>query len=333
MKNTTINITVPVFNRFYLTQKTILNLRKLDSSIAFFINVVDNGSSKELRNILIKFANDKIIDNLFLINKNMGVACAANIGWNCIDADFFIKIDNDIIIKDFKFIDHIFDMMCYVESNSAFGPALLKKMINNSELIEETPYGKLALCKNSLPGGALIIPKSISDVIGKFNEEYGLYGAEDGDYGARVALAGFKQYFYEYEKFFSHEGKWDSSEYKDYGLDKKKEYDKLFRVDNNGVGLFPLNLWLYQFCIRSWKVPQRFEICEKNGYNIKVKEKSSYKDIQKALLISKKALEYNTVRKQGKYMIKSHKTIGTVINKLKNIWKNCGQECTLENLL
>ena len=83
-----LNITIPVYNRYKLTVETILSLRKVKNTIPFVITVVDNGSEAPLRNKLIELKEANIIDNLFILERNMGISCACNIGWKLVDANF-----------------------------------------------------------------------------------------------------------------------------------------------------------------------------------------------------------------------------------------------------
>ena len=83
-----LNITIPVLNRFHLTQKTILALRKTVTSIPFTVTVVDNGSETALRERLVELRTHGLIDNLFLLPCNMGISCACNIGWKAVDSPF-----------------------------------------------------------------------------------------------------------------------------------------------------------------------------------------------------------------------------------------------------
>ena len=63
MANPVVNITIPVFNRYHLTQKTLLALRKTAPGISFTVTVVDNGSEQALRDRLVELHKDGIIDN------------------------------------------------------------------------------------------------------------------------------------------------------------------------------------------------------------------------------------------------------------------------------
>ena len=325
MNKPLLNIVIPVYNRLHVTQKTLLHLKKvkcMTNSVPFVITVVDNGSDEELRKKLIFFADEGIIDNLFILQKNMGISCACNIGWRAVDTDFFMKMDNDVVIHNTNFIEDIFKMYDLVEPFSNLGPAYLQSMIEESPSIRETPFGKMALCTKTLPGGALLIPKVIYNILGGFNEEYGLYGGDDGDYGVRMNFVGFKQYYYTYQKYFTMESTWGNSDYEGYDLDKSAEHRQLFQTKDGRIGLFNLNCYLYEYCIRSCKVPLRYEISDKNGYYTIVRERDDYKNIRAALERSTQIVDHSMRRSRKFGLFFSEK----LIIKLKKIWEECGQE-------
>lgn len=60
-----VNVTMPVFNRYEVTQAAILALRKTAQEIPFCLTVVDNGSDAPLVRRLIDFKERGIIDHLF----------------------------------------------------------------------------------------------------------------------------------------------------------------------------------------------------------------------------------------------------------------------------
>ena len=59
-------------------------------------------------------------------------------------------------------------------------------MLRKTPGSQQTPHGELGLCVGNLPGQAVIVPQAVSEKLGFWNEEYGLYGGEDGDYGLRM---------------------------------------------------------------------------------------------------------------------------------------------------
>ncbi|WP_297670232.1 glycosyltransferase [uncultured Desulfovibrio sp.] len=322
-----LNITIPVYNRYKLTLETILSLRKVKNTIPFVITVVDNGSEAPLRNKLIELKEANIIDNLFILERNMGISCACNIGWKLVDANFFMKFDNDMLVLNNNCFKELFELWKFGKPVSTLGPAMCSDWINNS-INKETPYGKIGICTTQLPGCALLIPRSVYNILGGFNEDYGLFGAEDGDYGLRVNYSGFPQYYYEINKFFIHRGTQDNIYSYYEGIDKKIEHEKLFIDD--GIGFFVLNTWLYRLCIRSWKVPYRYKISDIDGYYCKLVEDEDYKYIKDALIRSKKIFDCFMYRIDGKLVVDGYKLTDKLIIKLKKIWADCGQECKFD---
>lgn len=320
-----LNITIPVLNRYHLTQKTLLALHKTIPFIKFSVTVVDNGSDLPLQQRLIEFKKAGIIDNLFILPCNMGISVACNIGWKAVDAAYYMKLDNDMVAVCPDWLEKLFRLWSHGQPLSTLGPALCPSWLRKNPGAIETPDGILGICATNLPGGAIIIPKTVSDILGMWSEDYGLYGAEDGDYGARMQAAGFPQYYYDVRGFFEHQGGYGSEEYKKSGLDKQKEHSSLFN-NKEEIGTFMLNFHLYNSCIRNWKIPLRYRIKDIDGYNVILEENEEYKLIQDAIRRSKLIL--NNFKKPGKYIHYLYKD--TVIMRLKKIWKSCGQECIMK---
>ena len=93
------NVTIPVFNRPGATRETLLALRRTSQEVPFDITVVDNGSDPALVDTLLEFRERGVIDHLFLLPRNMGVACAANVGWELVPAPIYMKLDNDTAMR------------------------------------------------------------------------------------------------------------------------------------------------------------------------------------------------------------------------------------------
>ena len=255
-----INITIPVFNRLEKTQLTLLALRKTSQRIPFSVTVVNNGSDAELSERLVQFKNDGLIDHLYVLKKNMGIACAANIGWQMQEAPYYMKLDNDVVFTDKNWSSKIFALWRHGDPLSNIGGADNYAVLSRYEEPLQTEDGPLGTCHTNLRGHAIIIPKTISDVLGKWSEDYGLYGAEDGDYGLRMNVAGFKQYYYNAEPLLSDLGIGDDAEYSSRNVHKAEQHRELFLQKDGQLGLFRVNAILYQVCARDWKVPLRYKI-------------------------------------------------------------------------
>ena len=289
MQKPILNITMPVWNRFYLTQKAIISLKKAKNSIPYVLTVVDNGSSEEMQKRLIEFKETGLIDNLFLLKKNYGISCACNIGWKMVDAPFYMKLDNDVMAVPPDPLGRLFAIWKHCKELSTIGAALNNEQIYKDPKRIQTPQGDFGICTSNLIGYSIIIPKKVSDILGYWNEDYHLYGGEDGDYGLRMRCAGFPQYYYEKDAFFRHEGTGENGGYTD--LDKGKEHRDLFCDSAGGIGLFTINEILYTLCIRYWRVPQRYRIRDVDGYYVEVEEDPAYEPVRDALQKSKKIID------------------------------------------
>ncbi len=317
-----VNITIPVFNRYHLTQKTLLALRKTAPGISFAVTVVDNGSEPALRERLVELHRDGIIDNLFLLPRNMGISCACNIGWRAVDAPYYMKLDNDMAAVTPHWLENLFRLWAHGEPISIVGRVFDEAKLTGNPGTLRTADGILGTCTGNVPGGAVIIPRSVSRIIGYWSEDYGLYGADDGDYGVRLDCAGITQHCYDVRDYFEHCGCFDNSEYEDTDLDKGKEHARLFKDESGGMGMFLLNYYLYNMCARNWKAPLRYRIKDMDGCHVELEEDPAYAPIQQALRRSKELLDNLVAAGRNNDMYSD-----AVVNRLKKIWKNCGQEC------
>jgi len=322
MEKPIVNITMPVFNRYHLTQKTILALRRTSQAIPFTLTIVDNGSEPDLVQRLIELRESGIIDHLYLLPKNMGISCAANIGWQMTDAPFYMKLDNDTIIKEQDWLPKLFALWRHGEALSTLGGAYNEEMLLAAPGALHTPDGLLGRCVGNLPGQAILIPKAVSDILGMWNEDYGLYGGEDGDYGARMNCIGFPQYYYLGPDIFDDLGTADAAEtYAARNIDKQREHHSLFIAEGGGVGLFPINFTFYNYCIRNWKVPLRYKIVDiYDKYHVRVKTREEYIPVMNALQECKRLI--HKLHRQNTSALSSE-----VIEKLKTIMTGCGQGC------
>lgn len=322
-----LNITMPVFNRPELTALTITSLRKCTDAVPFILTVVDNGSDQTLVTWLRQQHRKGQIDKLFLLPQNMGISCACNIGWQMTPAAYFCKLDNDMFIQSPTWLEHIFSLWRHGLPLSTLGPAWGEKETLKNGAAVTTPEGNLGYCLTNLPGCALFVPKAVSDLLGYFNEDYGLYGAEDGDYGLRINCAGFPQYTYNCDGLLRHMGKWPDSileQYRAHGLNRENEHRRLFQNQDGTMGMFPVNHYLFNACIRNWRVPLRYEIADiADDGNVHLRERKEYRLVKEALLLCKQKMD-RVCMETGNY---DNIWNPGFIEELKEVMKSCGQEC------
>ncbi len=285
-----INITIPVFQRFELTRKTLTSLKAKTRHWPHEVSVVDNGSEPELVNYLINMKKEGFIDNLYLLDRNIGISCACNISWQLHqDATYYMKLDNDIKIDSPTWLEDIFRLWSYRDDLSNIGPAWYEEMLHSGQDVEETPAGRIGQCKTNLQGNAVIIPKAVSDILGYWNEDYGLYGAEDGDYGMRMRCAKFRQYYYYAPDYMTDLGK--GVNYGKHAFDKSKMHRELFGVYGKSIGIFQLNNYLFTNKLRSLKPIPRYEITDIDGHRVKLRLSEKYKEVREALVACSRLID------------------------------------------
>lgn len=318
-----LNITMPVFNRFDLTQLAIISLRKSNGAIPFTLTVVDNGSEKRLVDRLVEFKNAGLIDKLFLLPENMGISCACNIGWEMTDAPYYMKLDNDMVAQRPDWLERLFALWRYGYPLSNLGAAWSGEQLLRNEGWLSTPHGVLGACRVNLGGGAILIPKGVSDALGFWNEELTRYGAEDGDYGLRMNGAGFPQYYYLAEGLLRHmDPGLTQARYAEHGLDRTVEYNAVVRDAKGGVGIYILNYYLYSAKIRTLKPPRKYAVAEVDGLGrVTLKERKEYMAFHKALMYCKREVDAELAKGDANSIMRPE-----FIERLKTVMRNCGQE-------
>ena len=182
------NITVVTHNRLALTKiclRTLLEKTKGE----YRVTIVDNGSKDGTREYIEHVAKTDPRVDAFCLSSNMGVAVAANFGWAHIDAEHYVKLDNDIEIRDGDWLERL---VAVVESNAGVAMAsyLLddwKCPIESITLPDSQRFLSSCLCN----GGCVIIPRHIHERLGFWIEDHGRYGYEDKKYSDRATAAGY----------------------------------------------------------------------------------------------------------------------------------------------
>ena len=288
-----LNITIPVYNRPELTEKTIECVRRTRSPFPYVLTVVDNGSERETVNLLLRLKAHKRIDTLLLSESNLGVAFAANLGWRAVASDLYLKLDNDIRVLDPDWLSSVLARWKEAEQKAAVAACWQDRLYDDGEKIA-TSAGEFSLCPTNLAGGAILIPKAVSDILGFWNEDYGLYGTEDGDYGLRMRIVGFPQYYYRSDGLLLHAGdtQRDRKEtYANRGLDKGKLAATACPDNVHEWGLFQLNALLYVLRVRSARVPPKYECAGiRDGYTVAVRISGRYREFRKGLFLCRELI-------------------------------------------
>lgn len=246
-----INICMVTYNRLPLTKLAVEALLEKTGG-DFFLHVVDNASTDGtvayLEGIAARHENVRV----FLLKRNMGVAVAANMGWAALDADYYVKLDNDVVVKD---PDWLVRLAGLAENNKEIAQAGYLCGAWNYEITPAVLSGgdafDLCPCCN---GGCVLIPRRAYEKLGFWNEDYGFYGFEDLEYSERAGLAGLKCGYAPVSGAVEHMG------YEPETLDAKLESSKRQSVAgySRGEKLFVLNRFLFRRQIRPLYMQRKY---------------------------------------------------------------------------
>ncbi|MBI1745459.1 MAG: glycosyltransferase family 2 protein [Acidobacteria bacterium] len=181
-----VNVSIVTFNRLSYTQRCIESFRK-SADYPYVITVVDNGSTDGTVEWLQGQKQNRLIKNLILHPENRGVAVAANDGWAAEDCAYYMKLDNDMLIKKQSFLG---PMVKVLDDAPKVG-AVAYNLEPTSYAVQQIDTMRLRPKNGNLGGCCILIPKRTHERLGFWCEDYGLYGEEDTDYGFRIILAGY----------------------------------------------------------------------------------------------------------------------------------------------
>lgn len=178
------NLTIVTYNRLECTRLCIDSMRRL-AGFPHRIVVVDNASGDGTREYLRQLLAEGVIHRLALLDENMGVAPAFNLGWELFPADYYMKVDNDV---EFLRPGWLETLAALADGHAEI--AMLGFGCNSSGL-RYAPEKEAVLHYQGHVGGCTLIRRDVLEALGWWNEDYGLYGEEDSDFGLRARLAGY----------------------------------------------------------------------------------------------------------------------------------------------
>jgi len=246
------NIGITSYNRLESTRRCLESVLEHRGE-GQAVTVVDNGSSDGSREYLLKLRQAGRIDHLHLFRRNMGVACAANQAWGACEADFFVKLDNDMVVLD----KHWLEPLRELAGDPSVGAAAYD-VYNTETRLALLPSGRFARVATFCGGSCIMIRREVHDLLGFWCEDYGLYGEEDSDFGGRVVLAKLVNAYVDCAGRVRHE----HSAY-------KAGEDQVFKprkARRKGIFTLHFNMNLYSKDIRSLYVRRKYLAREKDGF-------------------------------------------------------------------
>lgn len=179
------NIVLTTYNRIECTRAAIISIRALTRG-PYLLTVVDNASQDGTREFLRREQAAGRIDRLFLLERNMGVACACNTGLAAVDAPFFVKFDNDVTVLKPDWLERLVKV---AGRNPVLG-SLAFDVYGHDLPATTLPGGDTVHPAEFCGGSCMVLRRDVLDALGFFCEDYGLYGEEDADLGSRIGILG-----------------------------------------------------------------------------------------------------------------------------------------------
>ena len=249
-----VNITMVTYNRLRLTRLCLESLlRHTPADVC--IQVVDNGSTDGCREYLLARAAQDVRLRVHALPRNMGVSVAANLGWAACDADYYLKLDNDILIREPDWLDRL---LALAERNPELG--MLGYQFCSWHHTEQRvlPSGDIFVESDCCDGACVLIPRHSHERFGFWNEDYGRYGFEDLDYGGRVTLGGSRIGYVNAPGRVEHLG------FAEGAVDEHLEQAKRDNIasEEQGKKLYVLNKLLFEQGIRPLHVSRKYLFLE-----------------------------------------------------------------------
>ena len=202
-----VNIVIVTFNRLEYTKECLNALEEIDAGYPFEVIIVDNGSDDKTLEYL--FSKSKYFESpfsfstkIFELNENKGIPYAYNLGWYRGPKDYYLKLDNDMVIRREGWLGKLVEAADTIKQGGVFAYNVeqVSYHLENIDglLVRPKPSGNLG-------GACHLIPKRIFEEFGYwYQPKPQLYGEEDAEYSLRVRAKGYSCIYMEDERAFMH---------------------------------------------------------------------------------------------------------------------------------
>ncbi len=196
-----VSIVILGFNQMDYTRKCIESIRK-HTRQKYELVLVDNGSQDGTWDLFRSIPGAKAVRNA----SNLGVAAGWNRGLHECDGDYICILNNDTLVGE-NWLENMIRLcesdtrigMVGPRSNRVAGP----QMVGSVAYRQESEIADYIATWNSshdlqsedhdwVKGVCMVMPKSVVDQVGYFDERFGKGNFEDDDYCLRVRLHGFR---------------------------------------------------------------------------------------------------------------------------------------------
>lgn len=218
------SIVILSFNRLDYLRTTLFALCQTVQRSRHEVIAVDNGSTDGSREFLEDALRRGWISKALLLDTNLGISAGYNRGFALAHpgSRFLMKLDSDIKLLTPGWLERSIEFLDQ-QPGVGFVALNLVNLATISSLPRHTLNGvEVADFGEWTAGGAMLIPRSTFDALGRFSEYPGrTYVADDVTYYARAVRAGLRCYRLMELKAF-HQGNLDRSRYRPYQRSKKR---------------------------------------------------------------------------------------------------------------
>lgn len=183
-----VSILLLTIDRLGMTRRYVGDALK-DAGVEFDLCISDNGSTDPEIFKWCEAQNPKVY---FKNGYNYGTAQSLNRMIEANPSDYYAFIGNDIALPK-HWLRHLIEYAQLIENHGVIGIDWRHKQYPLKSF--QTINGTTQVWESSSIFGTMFISQKLRDKIGKFNEQYGVYGLWDGDYSIRAKAAGLENFY------------------------------------------------------------------------------------------------------------------------------------------
>ena len=248
------SIVIPVYNQLEATQTAVNSIYE-NTKINFELIIIDNNSSEEIKNYLMKLEAEQTNVKVIYNSENLGFPKAVNQGIEISEGRYVVIANNDIIVntnwlnrfieiaqseKAVGIVSGISNSVSGMQIDiNAFYQSVEEMKLYADRISRENQNQVLEFSRVAFL--CTLIKREVIEKIGGLDERFSPGNYEDDDYCLRTQIAGYKTIIAK-DVFIHHFG---SKSFKADGNDK---YEKLLNINRNIFvdkwGADPDEIWL-----------------------------------------------------------------------------------------
>jgi len=117
------DIVCTTWGREWMTELALIALRK-NTKTPYRLILVDNGSDKRFQNHYLHES-----DIYIKLDKNYGLEHAKHIGMQFVESEYFVSMDNDILVYHYEPVDWLGQLVELLDENEKYGAVALRPQI------------------------------------------------------------------------------------------------------------------------------------------------------------------------------------------------------------